>query len=115
MRSLHTRTMRVPHIVPLPRLLHGPAEVRLFKELFTNVLGSTIDGSLVFNQVSCAANPGFQPVASGGNGASVQFCKAPFGVCGALLTLGLCTGYVGYDPQLDTVIVAHQGTSPSEM
>ena len=115
MRSLHTRTTRVPDIVPLPRLLHGPAEVRLFKELFTNALGSTDNGSLVFNQANCAANPGFRPVASGGDGASVQYCKAPSGVWGALLTLGLYPGYVGYDPQLSTVIVAHQGTSPSEM
>ncbi|KAI9567106.1 Alpha/Beta hydrolase protein [Boletus coccyginus] len=46
---------------------------------------------------NCNANPEFKPVASGGNGDSVQYW------------------YVGYDPNLHTVIVAHQGTDPSEM
>ncbi|KAG2057508.1 alpha/beta-hydrolase [Suillus hirtellus] len=46
---------------------------------------------------NCDANPGFKPVASGGNGDSVQYW------------------FVGYDPNLDTVIVSHQGTDPSEI
>jgi len=46
---------------------------------------------------NCQANPGFMPVASGGNGDSVQFW------------------FVGYDPTLDTVIVSHQGTVPTEI
>lgn len=46
---------------------------------------------------NCQANSDFLPVASGGNGDSVQYW------------------YVGYDPSLDTVIVAHQGTDPSEI
>lgn len=46
---------------------------------------------------NCDANPGFKPVASGGNGDSVQYW------------------FVGYDPKLDTVIVSHQGTDPSEI
>ncbi|KAF9224200.1 alpha/beta-hydrolase [Gyrodon lividus] len=46
---------------------------------------------------NCAANPDFEPVASGGNGDSVQYW------------------FVGYDPNLDTVIVSHQGTDPSEI
>ncbi|KAK7031541.1 lipase [Favolaschia claudopus] len=41
------------------------------------------------------ANPTFKPVASGGNGGSVQFW------------------FVGVDPTLETVIVSHQGTDPS--
>lgn len=45
----------------------------------------------------CEANPDFIPVASGGNGGSVQYW------------------YVGYDPSLSTVIVAHQGTDVSEI
>ncbi|KAF8141368.1 Alpha/Beta hydrolase protein [Boletus edulis] len=45
---------------------------------------------------NCEANPNFKPVASGGNGDSVQYW------------------YVGYDPSFDTVIVAHQGTNPEE-
>lgn len=31
------------------------------------------------------------------------------------LTCPNYTGYVGYDPTLETVIVAHQGTDPSEL
>ncbi|KAH7922225.1 alpha/beta-hydrolase [Leucogyrophana mollusca] len=46
---------------------------------------------------NCEANPDFEPVASGGNGDSVQYW------------------FVGYDPTLDTVIVSHQGTDPSEI
>ncbi|KAI5992310.1 Alpha/Beta hydrolase protein [Pisolithus orientalis] len=46
---------------------------------------------------NCEANPGFVPVASGGNGDAIQYW------------------YVGYDPLLSTVIVAHQGTDPSEI
>ncbi|KAH9848457.1 lipase [Lenzites betulinus] len=44
---------------------------------------------------NCNANPGFVPVASGGNGLSIQFW------------------YVGYDPTLGEVIVGHQGTNTS--
>ncbi|CAK5278144.1 unnamed protein product [Mycena citricolor] len=44
--------------------------------------------------VDCLANPGFKPLASGGDGNGVQYW------------------YVGYDPALKTVIVGHQGTGP---
>ncbi|THG96561.1 hypothetical protein EW026_g5293 [Hermanssonia centrifuga] len=43
------------------------------------------------------ANPTFKPVASGGDGSSTQFW------------------FVGYDSALQTVIVSHQGTDPSEI
>ncbi|CAA7265172.1 unnamed protein product [Cyclocybe aegerita] len=46
---------------------------------------------------SCDANPTFRPIASGGDGIDIQFW------------------YVGFDPTLQTVIVAHQGTDPSEI
>ncbi|KAJ7623646.1 Alpha/Beta hydrolase protein [Roridomyces roridus] len=46
---------------------------------------------------NCDANPGFQPVASGGDGNAIQFW------------------YVGVDKALGTVIVAHQGTDPSQI
>ncbi|KAJ7291065.1 lipase [Mycena rebaudengoi] len=46
---------------------------------------------------NCNANPGFKPIASGGDGDSVQFW------------------YVGVDPALATVIVSHQGTDFSEI
>ncbi|KAH9169451.1 lipase class 3 family protein [Lactarius sanguifluus] len=45
---------------------------------------------------NCQANPDFQPVASGGDGAGTQFW------------------YVGFSSSQNTVIVAHQGTDPSE-
>jgi len=45
----------------------------------------------------CNANPTFQPISAGGDGVDVQFW------------------YVGIDPTLETVIVAHQGTVPSEI
>ncbi|KAK7685758.1 hypothetical protein QCA50_011104 [Cerrena zonata] len=45
----------------------------------------------------CDANPTFQPVASGGDGAVVQYW------------------YVGYDPVLKTVIVSHQGTEAEKI
>ncbi|KAG6839821.1 hypothetical protein C0991_011323, partial [Blastosporella zonata] len=46
---------------------------------------------------NCEANPTFQPVASGGDGDDVQFW------------------YVGVDPTLKTVVVAHQGTDPEKL
>ncbi|KAJ7777400.1 Alpha/Beta hydrolase protein [Mycena metata] len=46
---------------------------------------------------NCEANPGFQPVASGGDGDATQFW------------------FVGADTKLGTVIVSHQGTDPSQI
>jgi len=46
---------------------------------------------------NCNGNPGFVPIASGGDGDTVQFW------------------YVGYDPALSTVVVAHQGTDTSKL
>ncbi|KAF9454434.1 alpha/beta-hydrolase [Macrolepiota fuliginosa MF-IS2] len=46
---------------------------------------------------NCDANPNFQPTSSGGDGNDVQFW------------------YVGFDPDLSTIIVAHQGTDPSKI
>ncbi|KAF8634616.1 hypothetical protein AX15_000821 [Amanita polypyramis BW_CC] len=46
---------------------------------------------------SCDGNLGFIPYASGGDGSSVQFW------------------YVGYSPLLESVIVGHQGTDPSQI
>ncbi|KAK0466791.1 alpha/beta-hydrolase [Desarmillaria tabescens] len=53
--------------------------------------------TLTWTCVPCQANPGFQPLASGGDGNDVQFW------------------YVGYDPSLDTIIVGHQGTDTSKI
>ncbi|KAJ4473289.1 lipase [Lentinula edodes] len=46
---------------------------------------------------NCEANPTFVPVASGGDGDSIQFW------------------FVGYDPTLHSVIVSHQGTDTTEI
>jgi len=46
---------------------------------------------------NCQANPSFEPVASGGDGAVTQYW------------------FVGYDPSLDTVIVSHQGTDVQDI
>ncbi|KAH9166730.1 Alpha/Beta hydrolase protein [Lactarius sanguifluus] len=46
---------------------------------------------------NCAGNPTFQPSASGGDGSAVQFW------------------YVGWDPTLSSVVVAHQGTNPTSI
>ncbi|KAF9646508.1 alpha/beta-hydrolase [Thelephora ganbajun] len=46
---------------------------------------------------NCNANPGFKPIASGGDGSSTQFW------------------YVGYDPTLQTIVVVHQGTDGSQI
>ncbi|TDL26724.1 alpha/beta-hydrolase [Rickenella mellea] len=46
---------------------------------------------------NCAANVGFIPTASGGDGSDTQFW------------------YVGFSPVQSTVIVAHQGTDPSQL
>jgi len=45
---------------------------------------------------NCQANPSFHPIASGGDGDETQFW------------------YVGFDPTIGSVIVAHQGTDTSE-
>ncbi|KAF8075191.1 lipase [Lyophyllum atratum] len=46
---------------------------------------------------NCNANPGFKPVASGGDGSNTQFW------------------YVGYDSTLRTVVVGYQGTDSSQI
>ncbi|KAI5123183.1 hypothetical protein M0805_003950 [Coniferiporia weirii] len=46
---------------------------------------------------NCDANAGFIPTASGGDGTDTQFW------------------YVGFDPALNSVIAAHQGTDPSSL
>jgi hypothetical protein len=65
--------MQVLDIAPLPRPLHGTVEVRPAEALCTSGLWNT--DSLPFNQANCDENPDFRPVASGGNGDTVQYCK----------------------------------------
>jgi len=90
----------------------SPAPIR--RQSITALGQSTIDGftpytwyasagycapsaTLAWNcGTNCDSNPSFKPIASGGDGDSVQYW------------------YVGYDPTLGEIIVAHQGTDPSE-
>ncbi|KAK7038706.1 hypothetical protein VNI00_010590 [Paramarasmius palmivorus] len=67
--------------------------------------------------VNCNANKDFKPVASGGNGGSIQFCKPGKYASedDRHLTFSSSLGYVGFSPSLNTVIVAHQGTDVSEI
>jgi hypothetical protein len=60
-------------------------------------------------------NPDFEPIASGGDGATEQYCQYLRGGLMRVLTLTAMIGYVGYDPTLKTIIVAHQGTDPAKM
>jgi len=46
---------------------------------------------------NCQANPDFVPIATGGDGSSVQYW------------------FVGYNPSSQEVIVSHQGTDPSQL
>ncbi|KAF8623158.1 hypothetical protein AX17_007546 [Amanita inopinata Kibby_2008] len=55
---------------------------------------TTITWTCGFN---CEANPDFVPVASGGDGGSIQFW------------------YVGFSPSLNSVVVGHQGTNFSQI
>ncbi|KAF8825526.1 hypothetical protein HHX47_DHR6000298 [Lentinula edodes] len=57
-----------------------------------------VRGELILSlAANCEANPTFVPVASGGDGDSIQFW------------------FVGYDPTLHSVIVSHQGTDTAEI
>lgn len=65
---------------------------------------------------NCEANQGFKPTAAGGDGDDVQFCE--FRSSQLRLnrqSLTKRSGFVGFDPNLNTVIVSHQGTDTSEM
>ncbi|KAI0062860.1 alpha/beta-hydrolase [Artomyces pyxidatus] len=61
----------------------------------STTLAWSCGGSL--SLANCEANPGFIPVASGGDGSETQFW------------------FVGFDPVQSTVIVSHQGTDTSEL
>ncbi|TFY81188.1 hypothetical protein EWM64_g2823 [Hericium alpestre] len=94
----------------LPASTYGAAISKRQSAISTSQIGSykpfTFFASAAYCQPSatlawncganCDANSGFQPVASGGDGESTQFW------------------YVGWDPAQATVIVAHEGTDPSD-
>jgi len=99
----------------LPTLFASPLASRVRRQVITTLSTAQIDVFTPFTffastaycdpsttinwscGANCEANPGFIPTASGGDGSDVQFW------------------YVGFDPSLNTVIVAHQGTDPSEL
>jgi len=77
-----------------------PQQISSFKPFTFFASAAYCDPSKTLNwscDSLCKANSDFIPVASGGNGASVQFW------------------YVGFSPSQATVIVAHQGTIPSHI
>jgi hypothetical protein len=70
---------------------------------------------LISISATCNANADFIPVASGGDGSDVQFCKLHFYLEHFRRLTSIRLGYVGFSPTQETVIVAHQGTDTSEM
>ena len=76
------------------------AEIETFKPFtfFASAAYCQPANTLAWNcGANCDANSDFQPFASGGDGSSVQFW------------------YVGFSPSQNTIIVAHQGTDPSQI
>lgn len=106
--------MRVLDIALLPRPLHGTVEVRLFEALCTSDLWNA----------DLLHKPTAMPTLSSNLSLLVETVTQFNTVRHFLDTWRALTdawivfehtGYVGYDPNLHTVIVAHQGTDPSEM
>ena len=68
--------------------------------------------------VNCQANPNFEIFDAGGDGNAIQFCmnvrRAVNFTSSVVCLLTPSIGFVGYDPDLDTVIVAHQATNTSQ-
>ncbi len=72
---------------------------------------------------NCQANPSFIPIAAGGDGDKVQFCKnfpalAPHATPERAQQANILPrgpGYVGFNPPSGEIIVSHQGTNFSEM
>lgn len=64
---------------------------------------------------ACDALPGFQPTVVGGDGDAVQNCE-PI-TLEFILTEFIVSNqvFVGYWPDQDTVVVAHQGTDPTKL
>ncbi|KZT69279.1 lipase [Daedalea quercina L-15889] len=99
----------LPASQALPASFHRPraaittlstAQISSFKPYtsYASAAYCTAANTLAWNcGANCQANPSFIPTASGGDGDATQFW------------------FVGYDPTLDTVIVAHQGTDPEEI
>ncbi|KAI5123192.1 hypothetical protein M0805_003959 [Coniferiporia weirii] len=78
----------------------SPSQVSAFKpySYFASTAYCSPDTTINWTcGANCNANAGFLPTASGGDGSDVQFW------------------YVGFDPALNTIVVAHQGTNTSSI
>jgi len=73
------------------------AQIEAFKPytLYAAAAYCPPDQTLSWTCGACSGNPTFEPFASGGDGSDTQFW------------------YVGWDPTLSSVVVAHQGTDPT--
>ncbi|OJT09214.1 hypothetical protein TRAPUB_14340 [Trametes pubescens] len=98
-----------------PALVPEVADIRVRRQSITTVSTAEIDSFTPYSffasaghcaasktltwtcGANCLANPSFKPVAAGGDGDKVQFW------------------FVGFDPDLNTVVVSHQGTNTSEI
>ena len=70
---------------------------------------------LISISANCNANADFIPIASGGDGSAVQFCKLQSYLEHFWRLTSIRLGYVGFSPSQQLVIVAHQGTVTSKM
>jgi len=75
------------------------AQIEAFKPytLYAAAAYCPPDQTLSWTCGACSGNPTFEPFASGGDGSDTQFW------------------YVGWDPTLSSVVVAHQGTDPTSL
>jgi hypothetical protein len=98
--SLHLRLQHTNH-TPGLQVLDTAAPLQLWLGIaevsFSSLDRSRRQGVLITLKANCNANSGFEPVASGGDGDSIQYW------------------FVGYDPALEEVIVSHQGTDPDDL
>lgn len=63
---------------------------------------------------NCDNNADFIPTASGGDGRDVQFCE--YFLCFLVAMYSYVrSGYVGFSPSLNSVVVAHEGTNPESL
>ena len=116
-----TPTLPPPLSARPPLWRCGIVEVRILPEIFSPLGGSagTISEEWVLKRqlflvVNCEANPNFNVTTADGDGNIVQYCTHVHRIMRfcfmAIRMLTRSIGYVGYDPDQDTVIVAHQGT-----